>query len=159
MRKVLVLVLVYAGVVLAVFGVLGPNVSLFVLGILCAIAGTVLMVTIAKVTADTTQLTTTHSNSAFKTVTGRTLFYRCPDCNVLLRKRSVEGIENAEGFTSCSECGSSFPYGDVYYKGLYDIDEVEGRCPHCDAHLRGPTNDLLGKPCPACDKPLPATAG
>jgi hypothetical protein len=104
------------------------------------------------------QQTVEKPESTFKHITGRSLFYRCPKCNVLLQKRSVEGIENAVGFTSCSMCNASFSYADVYHKGLYDVPEVEGKCSHCAAVLRGPANDLLGKTCPSCGTLLPSTA-
>lgn len=107
---------------------------------------------------DSKQTVSVSNDSPFAHVTGKSLFYRCPSCNVLLRKRSVEGIADAVGTTSCSECNASFPYGDVYYKGLYDVAEVEGKCPSCNAVLRGPGDDLLGKPCPSCNATLPATA-
>ena len=107
---------------------------------------------------DSKQTVSVSNDSPFSHVTGKSLFYRCPSCNVLLRKRSVEGIADAVGTTSCSECNASFNYGDVYYKGLYDIAEVEGKCPSCNAVLRGPTDDLLGKPCPSCNAMLPSTA-
>lgn len=98
------------------------------------------------------------SDSPFAHVTGKSLFYRCPSCNVLLRKRSVEGLPDAIGTTSCSECKASFSYSDVYYDGRYDVPEVEGKCPTCAAALRGPADDLLGKPCPSCNAMLPAKA-
>jgi len=109
--------------------------------------------------AQNTKPASQDSESPFKHVTGQSLFYRCPSCNVLLKKRSVEGIADAVGTTSCSECKASFPYDDVYYKGIYDVPEVEGKCPSCAAVLRGPTDDLLGKSCPSCGEVLPASAG
>ncbi|MGH9871843.1 MAG: HEAT repeat domain-containing protein [Pyrinomonadaceae bacterium] len=112
---------------------------------------------LGQMTQDTKQASE-GTASPFKHITGKSLFYRCPSCNVLLRKRSVEGIADAVGTTSCNQCNASFPYGDVYYKGMYDVTEVEGACPSCAAVLRGPTDDLLGKPCPSCNTMLPSSA-
>ncbi|MCI0606861.1 hypothetical protein L0156_28085 [bacterium] len=92
-----------------------------------------------------------------KKVEGRSLFYRCPNCCINLKKRSVEGIPDAIGFTSCNICGASFSYAEVYYEGKYDLPEVEGPCPHCSTPLRGPEAELIGQPCPSCGQVIPKT--
>jgi len=97
------------------------------------------------------------AHGTLRRVAGHSLFYKCPGCGVTLRKRDVEGVATALGWTSCSECAASFSYADVYYHGKYDIAEVEGACFVCGASLRGPEAELSGKPCPSCGVLLPTT--
>lgn len=59
------------------------------------------------------------------------------------------------GMVTCGGCQRSFSHLDVY-GGKYDLPEVELNCPHCSTQLRGPEADLLGKPCPACNRSLPS---
>lgn len=89
-----------------------------------------------------------------KRVTGKSLFWGCPECKAILQKKSELDLAEAVGFVSCGRCGASFSYAAVY-GGQYDLDEVEGPCPSCGRLLRGPAKELLGKPCPACGKALP----
>lgn len=98
------------------------------------------------------------AHGTLRRVTGHSLFYKCPGCGVTLRKRDVEGVATALGWTSCSECAASFSYADVYYHGKYDVPEVEGACFACGASLRGPEADLAGKPCPSCGVMLPVAS-
>lgn len=95
------------------------------------------------------------ARGVLRRVVGPTMFYRCPSCGTTLRKRSLAGIPDAVGFTTCSACQSSFSYADVYQFGRYDVPEVEGNCAGCGAVLRGPSAELAGKPCPSCGAQLP----
>ena len=55
---------------------------------------------------------------------------------------------------TCGGCHRTYPY-DAVYGGRYDMPEVELNCPNCSIQLRGPKGDLLGKPCPSCNRTLP----
>jgi hypothetical protein len=87
---------------------------------------------------------------------GPSNFWRCPDCRAILQKGAQLGSSGATtlGTVSCGNCGHVHPHSDIY-GGKYDLPEVELNCPRCQTHLRGPKDELLGSPCPACDSPLP----
>ena len=92
-----------------------------------------------------------------KTLPGPSLFWRCPNCSAILKKRQLQGLSDdaqITGVVTCGGCQRTYSYKDVY-GGRFDLPEVELLCPHCSTHLRGPRDDLLGKPCPSCKKPLP----
>jgi len=98
------------------------------------------------------------AHGALRRVTGHSLYFKCPNCSTTVRKRDVEGVATALGWTACSACAASFSYADVYYHGKYDLPEVEGACFVCGASLRGPEADLSGRPCPSCGVMLPVVA-
>ncbi len=86
-------------------------------------------------------------------LSGPSNFWRCPSCRTILQKRTSMGA-GVTGMVTCGGCNRTYSYSDVY-GGSYDLPEVELNCPHCSTHLRGPKDDLLGKPCPACNRTLP----
>lgn len=95
-----------------------------------------------------------------KYLSGPSNFWRCPNCQAILEKRAVLDALGASvvGVVTCGNCGRHHSSADVY-DGKYDLPEVELNCPHCHVLLRGPQDDLLGYPCPACNRPLPEGNG
>jgi len=94
-------------------------------------------------------------------IQGPSRFWRCPSCGATLQKKENLMVEYPDadvgGSVTCGGCRESFDYLDVY-TGKYDLPEIRFACPHCSKTLRGPADELLGKPCPACDKPIPKTS-
>jgi serine/threonine protein kinase len=87
---------------------------------------------------------------------GPSNFWRCPNCRAILRKNETTSTmaRNIVGTVTCGGCRRSYGADDVY-GGRYDLPEVELRCPTCSIQLRGPEVELLGEPCPSCNRPLP----
>lgn len=96
-------------------------------------------------------------DTSLKWVAGKSLFWRCPECNAILQKKSDLNFTGASGSVTCGRCGMSYSYTAVY-SGTYDLPEIEGTCPHCGRALRGPAEDLLEKACPACGKIIQSSA-
>ena len=92
-------------------------------------------------------------------LSGNSHFWRCPNCRAILQKRGSPGLSPGAfvtGMVTCGGCNRTYSHSAVY-GGDYDMPEVELNCPHCSTHLRGPKDDLLGGPCPACNRPLPTS--
>ncbi len=96
---------------------------------------------------------------------GPSTFWRCPNCNSILQKTKAAtsglqslGLQGASivGSVSCGSCSRSHAASAVY-GGQYDLPEVDLHCPHCSTHIRGPEIELLGQPCPACNRTLPTS--
>lgn len=90
-------------------------------------------------------------------LSGPSNFWRCPNCRAILQKREQFQFSpgaTVTGMVTCGGCNRTYSHSDVY-GGRYDMPEVELHCPSCSTHLRGPKDDLLGKPCPACNRTLP----
>ena len=82
-------------------------------------------------------------------------YWRCAGCERIIKKaRKVPPGTTVVGRVKCGGCGKAYSASDVY-GGLYDLPEVKLNCPKCSALLRGPGEDLLGKPCPSCNEVLP----
>jgi hypothetical protein len=84
-------------------------------------------------------------------------FWMCPKCKGIIKKSDplpgMSRFDSVIGSVTCGGCGASYPR-DVIYGGKYDLPEISVTCPHCSASLRGP-DELIGKTCPACKRPLP----
>lgn len=96
-----------------------------------------------------------------KHLPGQSRFWRCPACGAVLPKRDSPGASPdaiVVGLVTCGGCNRTYPY-DAVYGGDYDLPEVELNCPHCAVHLRGPAQELLGGPCPACGQQLDMAGG
>jgi len=94
--------------------------------------------------------------NGFKKVAGLSRFWRCPGCGVVLQKKPNPAPGTM--FTNtirCGGCNRGYERSAVV-GGAYDLAEIEFTCPWCATQLRGPGEQLLGKPCPACSRILPS---
>jgi hypothetical protein len=94
-----------------------------------------------------------------KHLSGPSNFWRCPNCSAILQKRGSLGFSTGAtvtGMVTCGGCQRTYSY-EAVYAGRYDMPEVELNCPSCATHLRGPKEELLGYPCPACNRMLPSS--
>lgn len=88
-------------------------------------------------------------------------FWRCPGCRAVLRKDATSMRVWADrrpgdsigGFVTCGGCQSQFSFAEIY-GGRYDLVVAHLTCGRCGTRLRGPSEELLGYPCPACGATL-----
>lgn len=88
-------------------------------------------------------------------------FWRCPGCRGVLRKDTLSMRlwveqrpgDSLGGFVTCGGCQSQYAFADIY-GGRYDLLTINLVCRACKTQLRGPREELVGNPCPACGERL-----